>query len=50
MVVDVSGIFYFFSLGEGEEGVPGAGEGGGGVFIEYPRGGGRGAGRVSAAN
>ena len=36
------GYFLFFSLREGEGGVRGAGEGGGGdgVFIENPRGGG----------
>ena len=56
-LVDVSDIFYFFLLGEGEGRVRGAGRGGGLIFIENPRRGGglqegrgRGAGRVSAAN
>ena len=56
VLADVSDIFYFFLLGEGEGRVRGRREGGGcRFFIENPRGGGgsrrgRGAGRVSAAN
>ena len=57
-LVDASGIFYFFLLGEGEGGVRGDGRGGGiGFLLQIPGGGGvsggrggRGAGRVSAAN
>ena len=35
-LVDVSDIFYYFLLGEGQGGVRGAGRGGGAVFIENP--------------
>ena len=56
-LADVSDIFYFFFLlGDGEGGVRGRREGGGGRFLlEIPEGGGvsrrgRGVGRVSVAN
>ena len=39
-LVDVSDIFYFFLLGEGEGGVRGARKGGGRFFIENPTRGG----------
>ena len=54
--MDVSDIFYFFLLGEGEWGSSRRQDGGDPFFIENPRRGGggfrrdRGAGRVSAAN
>ena len=37
VLVDVSDIFNFFLLGEGEGGVRGAGRGGGLIFSENPR-------------
>ena len=39
-LVDVSDIFYFFVVGEGEGGVRGARRGGGRFYIENPRRGG----------